>query len=54
MFDNPNEFKRLILENPVLRMEINRQYLDLFDKCAAVGFHQYVAMEFKSELNRKS
>ncbi len=24
------------------------------DKCAAVGFHQYVEIEFKSELYRKS
>lgn len=52
MFSEPEEYRKLIGENALLDEDIQREYLEFFDKLAEMDFKQYVEMEFKTELNK--
>ncbi|GEM_PF-1663405 len=54
MFENPNELKGIIEQNPVLDEKIRSEYLVFFDKCAEVSFSHYVKFNFQTELKPKS
>jgi hypothetical protein len=50
MFNNKNDYRKLVAENPALDEVVRTEYLELFDKMAEADFKQYVEMEFKSVL----
>lgn len=50
MFEDKNDYRKLVAENPALDEVVRTEYLELFDKMAATDFKQYVEMEFKSVL----
>lgn len=52
IFDEPAEYRKLIADNPALDDDIQREYLELFDKLAEKDFKQYVEMELKTELHK--
>ena len=52
MFDDPNEYRKLVADNPALDDVIRREYLQLFDKLVEKGFNQYVEIELKTELRK--
>lgn len=52
MFDNPEDYRKLVAENPTLDEDIRLEYLELFDKYAVKDFKQPVEMEFKTELQK--
>lgn len=52
MFDAPAEYRSLVAENPALEDEIQKEYLELFDKLAETNFQQYVEIDLKTELHK--
>lgn len=52
MFDAPAEYRSLVAENPALDDEIQKEYLELFDKLAETNFQQYAEIDLKTELHK--
>ncbi len=52
LFDEPAEYRRLVAGNPELDEEIQREYLELFDKLVETDFKQYAEMELKTDLQK--
>lgn len=52
LFDEPAEYRSLVADNPALDGEIQRKYLELFDKLVENDFKQYAEMELKTELQK--
>lgn len=52
MFDAPSEYRSLVAENPALDDEIQKEYLELFDKLSETNFQKYVEIDLKTELHK--
>jgi len=50
MFDNPEEYRELVEENPELAEDIKIEYLEFFGKLALKNFKGVVEMEFETEI----
>lgn len=52
MFDNPDEYRVVVKDNPELSEDIKIEYLEFFDKLALRNFKENVDMNFKTELQK--
>jgi hypothetical protein len=52
MFYAPAEYRSLVAENQALDDEIQKEYLELFDKLAETNFQQYAEIDLKTELHK--
>lgn len=52
MFNDPTEYRQLIVNHSVLDEGIKNEYLDFFDRLAENNFKEPVTVEFKTELKK--
>jgi hypothetical protein len=52
MFGDPAEYRQLVVDNPALDEKVRQEYLELYGKCAALEFKQYVEMDFQTALRK--
>lgn len=53
MFDDPNELRKVVEQNQLLKDETKSEYLEFFDELAKVDFKEYVEVDFKSDSLKK-